>query len=33
LDVGALVGFGGEQLQHEVEADVVGAADLSRNAS
>src|ERR1039457_2314168 len=28
LDVGALVGFGGEQLQHEVEADVVGAADL-----
>ena len=28
LKVGALVGFGGEQVQHEVEAQVVGAADL-----
>ena len=28
LEVGALAGFGGEQVQHEVEAQVVGAADL-----
>jgi hypothetical protein len=28
LEVGALVGFGGKQVQHEVEAQVVGAADL-----
>jgi len=28
LEVGALVGFGGEQVQYEVEAQVVGTADL-----
>jgi hypothetical protein len=33
LEVGVLVGFGGEQAQHEVEAQVVGAADLVQNAS
>jgi hypothetical protein len=27
VDVCTLVGFGGGQFQHEVEAEVVGAAD------